>query len=87
LSASISYYIIHNPYNPLKASKGSLKASKGSLNASNALMPYRCGCRTVRWLLVKNMLTQDRWKYRDVAQESVLKHLWQNVTGFLFDKD
>jgi hypothetical protein len=41
----------------------------------------------VRWLLVKNMLTRDRWKYRDVAQESVLKHLWQNTTGFLFDKD
>jgi hypothetical protein len=32
----------------------------------------------------------EKWtftKYRDVAQESVLKHLWQNVTGFLFDKD
>lgn len=41
----------------------------------------------VRWLLVKNMLTRDRWKYRDVAQESVLKHLWQNVTGYLFDKE
>lgn len=26
---------------------------------------------TVRWLLVKNMLTRDRWKYTDVAQESV----------------
>ena len=42
---------------------------------------------TVRWLLVKNMLTRDRWKYRDVAQENVLKHLWQNTTGYLFDKD
>ena len=42
---------------------------------------------TVRWLLVKNMFTRDRWKYWDVAQESVLKHLWQNATGFLFDKD
>ena len=41
----------------------------------------------VRWLLVKNMFTRDRWKYRDVAQENVLKHLWQNATGFLFDKD
>lgn len=41
----------------------------------------------VRWLLVKNMFTCDRWKYWDVAQESVLKHLWQNATGFLFDKD
>ena len=36
----------------------------------------------VRWLLVKNMFTRDRWKYKDVAQESVLKHLWQNATGF-----
>ena len=42
---------------------------------------------TVRWLLMKNMLTRDRWKYRDVAQENVLKHLWQNTTGYLFDKD
>lgn len=42
---------------------------------------------TVRWLLVKNMLTRDKWKYRDVAQENVLKHLWQNTTGYLFDKD
>jgi hypothetical protein len=41
----------------------------------------------VRWLLVKNMLTRDCWKYREVAQENVLKHLWQNATGFLFDKD
>lgn len=22
---------------------------------------------TVRWLLVKNMLTRDKWKYRDIA--------------------
>ena len=41
----------------------------------------------IRWLLVKNMLTRDRWKYRDVAQENVLKHLWQNTTGYLFDKN
>ena len=41
----------------------------------------------VRWLLVKNMLTRDRWKYKDVAKENVLKHLWQNTTGYLFDKD
>lgn len=38
---------------------------------------------TVRWLLVKNMLTRNRWKYRDVAQESVLKHMWQSTMGFL----
>ncbi len=41
----------------------------------------------VRWLLVKNMFTRNYWKYRDVAQESVLRHLWQNATGYLFDKD
>ena len=38
---------------------------------------------TVRWLLVKNMFTRNRWKYRDVAQESVLKHMWQSAMGFL----
>lgn len=41
----------------------------------------------VRWLLVKNMLGRDRWKYEDIAQECVLKHLWLNTTGFLFEKD
>ena len=41
----------------------------------------------VRWLLVKNMFTCDRWKYSEVAQESVLRHLCQNATGYLFDKD
>lgn len=41
----------------------------------------------VRWLLVKNMLGRDRWKYKCIAQNSVLKHLWQNTTGFLFEKD
>lgn len=38
---------------------------------------------TIRWLLVKKMLTHDRWKYRDVAQQNVWKHLWQNMKGFL----
>ena len=38
---------------------------------------------TVRWLIVKNMLTRDRWKYRDIAQESVCKHLWENFRGFV----
>lgn len=41
----------------------------------------------VRWLLVKNMFTRDRWKYRDIAQQSMWKHLWQSTSGFLFDKD
>jgi hypothetical protein len=41
----------------------------------------------VRWLLVKNMISRDRWKYKDVTQESVMKHLWQNAKGYLFDKD
>ena len=40
----------------------------------------------VRWQLVRNMLTNDRWKYRDIAQENVYKHLWQNIIGFL-EKD
>lgn len=41
----------------------------------------------VRWSLVKNMFTRDRWKYRDIAQKTVWLQLWQNVTGFMFDKD
>lgn len=42
---------------------------------------------SIRWQLVKNMLGRDRWKYRDIAQENVWKHLWENATGFLFYKD
>ena len=42
---------------------------------------------TVRWLLVKNMLTRDKWKYRDIAQQNVWMLLWQNVTGFLKGRD
>lgn len=38
---------------------------------------------TVRWLLVKNMLTRDRWKYEDIAQENVWKHFFENAKGFL----
>ena len=41
----------------------------------------------VRWLLVKNMFTRDRWKYRDIAQQSVWKHLWESVTGFISKND
>lgn len=41
----------------------------------------------VRWLLVKNMLGRDRWKYENIAQESVLKHLWGNAKGFLMKED
>ncbi len=41
----------------------------------------------VRWLLVKNMLTRDRWKYKDVAQENVWMHLWENAIGYLKEKD
>lgn len=37
----------------------------------------------VRWMLVKNMLKRDRWKYRYIAQESVCKHLWENFRGFV----
>ena len=42
---------------------------------------------TVRWLLVKNMLTRDKWKYRDIAQQNVWMQLWQNITGFISNKD
>lgn len=41
----------------------------------------------VRWLLVKNMLGRDKWKYQDVAQENVWKHLWDNVKGFLMKEE
>lgn len=37
----------------------------------------------VRWLLVKNMLTRDRWKYEKVAGENVWKHLCQSILGFV----
>jgi hypothetical protein len=37
----------------------------------------------VRWLLVKNMLTRDRWKYEEVAVENVWKHLCQSILGFV----
>ncbi len=37
----------------------------------------------VRWLLVKNMLTVDRWKYEKIAQENVLKHFWQSMSAFI----
>lgn len=42
---------------------------------------------TVRWLLVKNMLGHDRWKYEEVAQKNIWSHLWHSATGFLMDKD
>jgi len=41
----------------------------------------------VRWLLVKNMFSRDRWKYRDIAQENVWKHLWDNAKGFLMKEE
>jgi len=41
----------------------------------------------VRWLLVKNMLTRDKWKYRDIAQQNVLKQLWCSSMGALFNRD
>ena len=41
----------------------------------------------VRWLLVKNMFTRDKWKYRDIAQINIRQQLWQNVSGFLFEKE
>lgn len=41
----------------------------------------------VRWLLVRNMLTRDRWKYRDVARQNVWAQLWNSAAGFLLEKD
>ena len=41
----------------------------------------------VRWLLVKNMLRKDRWKYREIAQDNVWKRLYDIFMGFLKDKD
>lgn len=41
----------------------------------------------VRWLLVKHMFGRDRWKNSEIARQNVLARLWQNATGFLFDKD
>lgn len=37
----------------------------------------------VRWLLIRNMFGRDRWKYEDIAQENVWKHLWDNAKGFV----
>lgn len=41
----------------------------------------------VRWLLVKNMLTRDKWKYRDIAQQNVWLHLWWSSMGFLIRRN
>ncbi len=41
----------------------------------------------VRWMLVRNMLTRDRWKYRDVARQNVWAQLWNSATGFLLERD
>ena len=41
----------------------------------------------VRWLLVKNMLTRDKWKYRDIGQQNVWMQLWHSSMGFLKNKD
>ncbi len=41
----------------------------------------------VRWQLVKNMLVRDRWKYRDIAQQSAWRHLWEQAKGFLLKEE
>ena len=41
----------------------------------------------IRWLLIKNMFTRDRWKYRNVAQRNIWSQLLQDLFGFLFEKD
>ena len=65
----------------------SKKVIESTLYDDDYLFNSGKGNWTVRWLLVKNMLTRDRWKYLDVAQENVWKHLWENVKGYLKDKD
>lgn len=42
---------------------------------------------TVRWLLVKNMLTRDKWKYRDIALQNVWMQLWWSSIGFLVGRN
>ena len=59
------------------------KVLKSTLCDDDYLFNSGKGDWTVRWLLVKNMLSRDRWKYEDVAQENVWGRLWQSVTGFL----
>lgn len=41
----------------------------------------------VRYLLVKNMLVRDRWKYRDIAQQNVWRHLFEQAKGFLLKEE
>lgn len=41
----------------------------------------------VRWLLVRKMLTRDRWKYENIAQENIWSHLWLSAIAFIWDKD
>lgn len=36
-----------------------------------------------RYHIVSNMV-KYRWKYRDIAQQSVIKQLWTNLFGFIF---
>lgn len=36
-----------------------------------------------RYHIVSNMV-KYRWKYRDIAQQSVIKQLWTNLLGFIF---
>lgn len=42
---------------------------------------------TVRLLLIRNMLTRDKWRYRDIAQQNVWRQLWQIFIGFLNNKE
>lgn len=63
------------------------KVIKSTLYDDDYLFNSGKGDWTVRWLLVKNMLIRDRWKYRDIAQESICKHLWENFRGFVFKEE
>lgn len=59
------------------------KIMESTLHDSDYLFNSGKSDWVVRWLLVKNMLTKDKWKYKDLAQENVWIHLWEKIKGFL----
>lgn len=63
------------------------KVIKSTLNDEDYLFSSGKSDWNVRWLLVKNMLGRDRWKYKDIAQENVWMHLWENAKGFVCEKN
>ena len=37
--------------------------------------------------ITMNMLVRDRWKYRDIAQQNVWRHLFEQAKGFLLKEE